>query len=114
MVGDEAAQLPLPVALHLHRERDIRAVEAEHELLDVTAEELLGDVLARHLVGGRCQRRNRHPGGKLAQPAQRRVLGTERRPHCEMRCASSMANSVTGSRASAASMRSVINRSGAM
>ena len=35
-------------------------------------------------------------------------------PHCEMQWASSMAKSVTGSRASDASMRPVISRSGAM
>ena len=66
VAGDEALQLPLPVALHLHRERDVRAVEAEHELLDLAAEELLGDVLARYLVGGRRERCDRHPGEALA------------------------------------------------
>ena len=79
VAGDERLQLPLPVALHLHRERDVRAVEAEHELLDLAAEKLLRDVLARHLVGGRGQRGDRHPGEALAQPAQLRVLGAKRR-----------------------------------
>ena len=38
VAGDEALQLPLPVALHLHRERDVRAVEPEHELLDISTQ----------------------------------------------------------------------------
>ena len=44
MARDEAPQLPLPAALHLHRERDIGAVEAEHELLDPAVEQSLDDV----------------------------------------------------------------------
>ena len=40
--------------------------------------------------------------------------GRKAGPHCEMQWASSMAKSLTGRRASASSMRSVISRSGAM
>ena len=54
------------------------------------------------------------PGKSSRSRASAAYSGRNAGPHCEMQCASSMANSVTGSRASAASMRSVISRSGAM
>ena len=62
VAGDEAPQLPLPLALHLHRELDVGAVEAEHEVLRLAAEQLLGDVVAGHLVSGRRQSDNGNPG----------------------------------------------------
>ena len=80
VASDEAPQLPLPLALHLHRELDVGAVEAEHEVLHPAAEELLGDVVPGHLVGGRRQRRDRDAGEQIAQPAQILVLGPEGRP----------------------------------
>ena len=76
--GDEAGELAFPLALHLHREADVRAVEAEYELLDRAREQLLGDVAARHLVGGRGQCRDGNPREERAQPAELRVL----RPEC--------------------------------
>ena len=79
VAGDEARELALPLALHLHREADVRPVEAEHELFDRAAEELLGDVAAGHLVGGRGQGRDGDPRKQLAQPAELRVLRPERR-----------------------------------
>ena len=37
VTGDIAPELALPVALHLHREFDVRTAEAEHELLGLSA-----------------------------------------------------------------------------
>ena len=79
MPGDEARQLPLPVPLHLHREANVGAVEAEHELLHGSAEQLVGNVVPRHLVGGCRQRDRRDPGEELPEPAQVGVFRPERR-----------------------------------
>ena len=68
--GDEVPELTLPVALHFHREFDVGTVEAEHELPGPSAEQLVHDVVPRHLVGGRRQRRDRHAGEEIAQPAE--------------------------------------------
>ena len=79
VAGDEAPQLTLPLALHLHRELDVGAVEAEHEVLRLAAEQLFGDVVAGHLVGRRRQRRDRDAGEERAQPAQILVFRAEGR-----------------------------------
>ena len=79
VAGDEAPELAFPVALHRHREADVGAVEAEHELLDPAAEQLVRDVVARHRVGGRRQRRDRDAGKQLAQPAEVLVFRPEGR-----------------------------------
>ena len=70
---------PLPVALHLHHESDVRAVEAEHELLCLATEELVCDVAPGHLVGRGRQRRDRDAGEELAQAAQVLVFRAEGR-----------------------------------
>ena len=64
----------------LHRELDVGAVEAEHEVLRLAAEEFLGDVVPGHLVGGRRQRRDGNPGEELTQPAQVLILRPEGGP----------------------------------
>ena len=79
MAGDEAPQLPLPLALHLHRELDVGAVETEHELLCPAAEQLVHDVDPGHLVGRGRQRRDRDAGEELAQAAQVLVFRAEGR-----------------------------------
>ena len=79
MASNEARELALPVALHLHRQLDVGAVEAEHELPGPSAEQLLHDVVPRHFVGGRRQRRDRNAGEEIAQPAEVLVFGPEGR-----------------------------------
>ena len=54
------------------------------------------------------------PGKSSRKRHRSSYSGRKAGPHCEMQWASSMAKSLTGRRASAASMRSVISRSGAM
>ena len=54
------------------------------------------------------------PGKSSRNRHRSSYSGRKAGPHCEMQWASSMAKSLTGRRASAASMRSVISRSGAM
>ena len=70
---------PLPVALGLHGEPDVGAVEAEHVLLHIAREQLLGDVGAGHLVGGRRQRDDRYARKPLAHAAQLGVFRPEGR-----------------------------------
>ena len=54
------------------------------------------------------------PGKSSRSRPSSAYSGRNAGPHCEMQCASSMANSRTGSRPSAVSTRSLISRSGAM
>ena len=77
--GDEVPKLPLPVALHLHRELDVGAVEAEHELPGPSSEQLVHDVVPRHFVGGRRQRRDGDAGEEIAQAAEVLVFRPEGR-----------------------------------
>ena len=79
MAGDEVAQLPFPVPLHLHGEPDVRTVEPEHELFDRAAEQPVRDIVPGHLVGGRRQRGERNAGKEVPQPAQVGVFRPEGR-----------------------------------
>ena len=53
------------------------------------------------------------PGKSARSRLSSAYSGRNAGPHCEMQCASSTANSRSGSRASEGSTRSVISRSGA-
>ena len=79
MAGDEVAQLPLPVPLHLDRQPDVGTVEPEHELFDLAAEQPVRDVVPGDLVGGRRQRGERNAGKQRPQPAQVGVFRPEGR-----------------------------------
>ena len=77
MAFDEREQLGFPVALHLHRQLYVRAVEAKDDGLRVAGEQLRRDVLAGDLVGRCRQRRGGNAGEDLPQAGEALVFGAE-------------------------------------